>query len=190
MSSERQPGTRPNPPSQSARQAAGDDLRPSGEYQAARHTRRENSESKSALGQSQDLGSLRRKFRDLPPDAYVPVHWVQSLLKNDTQSPRTTEKRLADLTVSEVGQALSRSPSTVRGWCASGKLKAYKLNGREWRVRPEDLQAFLDKQAQPGRKLKTDHRASILGKDPDLSAWKGYVSQKSRQKTSRGIERG
>ena len=42
---------------------------------------------------------------------------------------------VVDLTVGEVGEALGRSASTVRGWCARGELPgSYRLNGREWRV--------------------------------------------------------
>jgi predicted site-specific integrase-resolvase len=63
----------------------------------------------------------------------------------------------------------------VRGWCASGKLKAYKLNGRDWRVRPEDLQAFLDKQAHPERKLEINPRIPALRKKLDLGAWRNHV---------------
>ena len=46
-------------------------------------------------------------------------------------------------TVEEVAERLQVSDQTVRRWVKSGKLKAYKP-GREWRVKPSDLETFLE----------------------------------------------
>jgi excisionase family DNA binding protein len=120
-------------------------------------------------------GGLRRSLCALPDDAYVPMRWVRCFLQEDSENARARSEQLADRTVAEVARALGRSPSTVRGWCASGKLKAYKLNGREWRIRPEDLQAFFDKQAEPSCNLETNRSGPTFGKNSDLEAWRKHV---------------
>jgi excisionase family DNA binding protein len=56
---------------------------------------------------------------------------------------------LTDLTVPEAAEILGRRPSTVRGWCASGELRAYKLRGREYRITREALREFQDQEADP-----------------------------------------
>jgi excisionase family DNA binding protein len=50
----------------------------------------------------------------------------------------------ADATVAELAARFHRSPSTVRDWCERGRFEgAYKLNGRDWRIPPAALDAFL-----------------------------------------------
>lgn len=46
------------------------------------------------------------------------------------------------LTVADVAKQLQISEDTVRRWIKSGKLPALKI-GKEWRVDPEELKAFL-----------------------------------------------
>ena len=53
-------------------------------------------------------------------------------------------------TVEEVGAQLQVSDQTVRRWVKSGKLAAYKP-GKEWRIRPSDLEDFLE-----SRKVRSD----------------------------------
>ena len=47
-----------------------------------------------------------------------------------------------DLNLHQVAGRYGRSPSTVRDWVRTGRLRAYKLNGREWRVTPSAIAAF------------------------------------------------
>jgi excisionase family DNA binding protein len=46
------------------------------------------------------------------------------------------------LTVQQVAEICGISPKTVRRWIASGELHVYRL-GRQLRVSPSDLAAFL-----------------------------------------------
>jgi excisionase family DNA binding protein len=51
------------------------------------------------------------------------------------------------LTVNEIAEELRVKPRTVRLWLDSGALRGIKA-GRQWRVRPEDLEAFVAQSAQ------------------------------------------
>lgn len=44
----------------------------------------------------------------------------------------------------EVAKRLGVSSRTVARWIRDGELKAVKINGHTWRVREEDLRAFID----------------------------------------------
>jgi excisionase family DNA binding protein len=70
---------------------------------------------------------------------------------------------MADYTVEHVAELLNRRPSTARGLCASGAIRAYKLNGREWRIPSSALREYLDRQANPDDDLDSDD---------DLSSWR------------------
>ena len=48
------------------------------------------------------------------------------------------------LTLKEVGEILSLSKDTVYNLLRAGKLKGYKLNPKAWRVKKEDLTAFIE----------------------------------------------
>lgn len=47
------------------------------------------------------------------------------------------------LTPEEAAERLAVSPKSVRKWLAQGKLKGARA-GRLWRIREQDLEAFLD----------------------------------------------
>jgi excisionase family DNA binding protein len=47
------------------------------------------------------------------------------------------------LTPEQVAERLQVTERTVYGWLRRGKMPALKL-GRLWRIRPEDLEAFLE----------------------------------------------
>lgn len=105
--------------------------------------------------------SLRDAIAALPDDALVPVGWVREQLEAGSDA-------LADLSVEQVASELSRSPSTVRGWCIDGRLRAYKLNHREWRVPRDAVREYLDNQKNSsGRQVTRTN-----GKAADLSAWR------------------
>lgn len=102
----------------------------------------------------------------------LPVEVLRAWL-NDSLSPPELRppavEPVADLTVCQVATALRRKVSTVRGWCALGQLEAYKLNGREWRIRRAALRAYQDRQADAG-----PPRLRLLREldKPDLGAWR------------------
>jgi excisionase family DNA binding protein len=51
------------------------------------------------------------------------------------------------LTPEEVAERLVMAPRTVKEWLRQGKLKGIKIAGKTWRIREEDLAAFLQQQA-------------------------------------------
>lgn len=57
------------------------------------------------------------------------------------------------LTVDEVAAKLRVASKTVRRWCASGQLKASRA-GRPWRIKPADLDAFMQAQSEVNEELK------------------------------------
>jgi excisionase family DNA binding protein len=50
------------------------------------------------------------------------------------------------LTPDDVAVLLGKSRLTIVRWCARGVLKGIKV-GKTWRIKPEDLDAFLDREA-------------------------------------------
>ncbi len=53
------------------------------------------------------------------------------------------------MTPAQVGERLQLTERTVYEWLRDGRLVGLKL-GRLWRVRPEDLQAFLERSRTRG----------------------------------------
>lgn len=81
----------------------------------------------------------------LPDDALVPVGWIRPLLETGDG----VERGLG-LTVAEVARRTDRAESTVRGWCAEGRLPgARRLRKREWRIPASALAALLDGETGP-----------------------------------------
>ncbi|MGH7547072.1 MAG: helix-turn-helix domain-containing protein [Gemmatimonadales bacterium] len=72
-----------------------------------------------------------------------------------------------DLTVSDLAQAFGRSPSTIRQWLQSEQLDGYKLFGREWRVTPNAVAAFQERQ-----RLGRAHPPRTERRTPSLSDWR------------------
>jgi len=63
----------------------------------------------------------------------------------------------ADFTVAELGARFHRAASTVRQWCERGRFEgAYKLNGRDWRIPPAGVDAFLAEQRGESRVRRLD----------------------------------
>lgn len=48
------------------------------------------------------------------------------------------------LTITEVSDRLKVTEPTVRQWLRDGRLTGVRIGIRTWRVRPEDLNAFLN----------------------------------------------
>jgi len=60
------------------------------------------------------------------------------------------------LSPEEVAERLSVSPVTIRSWLRSGELKGLKLAGNIWRVKPEEVEAFINKaEAEAAKEEKT-----------------------------------
>jgi excisionase family DNA binding protein len=53
------------------------------------------------------------------------------------------------LTVEEIAQQLKMHVDTVRGWIREGKLKATRF-GRDYRVKREDFDKFVQERTTPG----------------------------------------
>jgi excisionase family DNA binding protein len=112
---------------------------------------------------------LHRKLSDLPEDALVPVGWVVAQLEEDA-AEGLEEGHLADLTCAEVAKVFNRSAACIRDWCRSGKLRAYRNVGREWRVPRSSIREFHDRQAiqDHGQRMPGNGKKS----SPDLGAWR------------------
>jgi excisionase family DNA binding protein len=52
-------------------------------------------------------------------------------------------------TVRDVAQRLHLTPETVRDYLQEGKLKGFKV-GKQWRVREQDLEVFIEALLQKG----------------------------------------
>lgn len=114
--------------------------------------------------------ALEPVLAGLPDEAAVtlPVGWLRSKLDGEGG----TADAAVDMTVAQVGEALDRSPSTIRGWCAAGRIPgAFKLNRREWRVPRASLRRFLDAEAQ---KASSEHDEST-GEAVDLGRWRRHM---------------
>ncbi len=71
----------------------------------------------------------------------------------------------ADLSTAEIARMFGKSRQAVRDWLRKGLLDAYKFQGREWRVTPENLQKFIREQREP---LKLE----VVSPEPNLGAWR------------------
>ncbi len=110
------------------------------------------------------LDELRRWAASAPPGTLVPADSLAAMLAGVEDG----DDRLVDLTVQEAAVELRRAPSTVRGWCIDGRLRAYKLNGREWRVPRAAMRDYLE-----GQKNGSSRQATRTnGKAADLAAWR------------------
>lgn len=80
---------------------------------------------------------------------------------------------LAALDVEQAGEALGRSPSTVRDYCRAGLLDgAYRQQGREWRIPPGAIGKFqVGQAAEAAAKATPAPRAGST----DLAAWRKEV---------------
>ena len=72
------------------------------------------------------------------------------------------------LTVSQAGKYCRVSPKTIINWIDGGHIKAYKTVGGHRRIKKEDLDEFLRKNAMPvPEELKGEQRKKILVVDDD-----------------------
>lgn len=103
----------------------------------------------------------------MPDDALVPVRWVREILASLEE--QGDDGGLGD-TVEQFAVRADRAPSTVRTWCADGRLPgARKLRGREWRIPRSALRALLDGDEPPERERGVKRLDVPRG---GLSAWR------------------
>ncbi len=79
------------------------------------------------------------------------------------------------LSLEEVAERLQVSGQTVRRWIKSGRLVAYKP-GLGWRIRPSDLEAFLETRSSP----KASSRSTL---EPTLE---GVLEEERREEPKAG----
>lgn len=73
------------------------------------------------------------------------------------------------LTAREVGQLLGIAPGTVLRWTRAGELPAFKLPSGAVRYREDDVEAWLEARATPGRgALTTTPNAARLSTLPSV----------------------
>lgn len=118
---------------------------------------------------------LERAIDGLPEGSHItlPIAAVREWL--DQEQSLEPDDALVDMTVVDVAERLGRSPSTVRGWCGSGALSgAYRFRGREWRIPPAALKAFLDREAEVRRDRRNEDRGA--SEQVDLGSWRRIKS--------------
>lgn len=95
----------------------------------------------------------------------VPVNWLRRLMDEDPHDDGGP-----DLDVQEAGRRVGRQPSTVRTWCAEGRLAgAYRLGGREWRIPRSALTAFVRSHEASG-----EGGQARPGSDEELGGWRDH----------------
>jgi len=62
-----------------------------------------------------------------------------------------TEQTEKLLTVGEVAEKLRMAKGSIYRWISTGKLKHVKLGHRAVRVRPSDLEAFIEERTEGGQ---------------------------------------
>jgi len=107
---------------------------------------------------------LRALASALPSDASAVTFTRRDLLVLVEGSAEATTTPTRDMTVQGVADQVGRSASAVRLWLSSGRLRGYKLNGRDWRVPPAALREYLDRQVAPPDPAD--------GPGVDISAWR------------------
>lgn len=89
--------------------------------------------------------TLRDALDDLPDEALVPVRWVRAKLEEEPEDEDPLGK-LYD--VPELAARFDRSEATVRTWLSRGKMRGFKLEGRQWKVRGSEVRAFEQRQGR------------------------------------------
>jgi excisionase family DNA binding protein len=111
------------------------------------------------------LRELQRWAENAPPGTLI----AADALARSLAELEAGGDSLPDLTVEEVGRELNRSPSTIRGWLGSGKLRGYRMNGREWRVPRAAVREYLEGQRNGGGCARASRSR---GQQADLAAWR------------------
>ena len=116
---------------------------------------------------------LRRMAEALPEHGSVTLTRADLLELAEAASTEAAEELLGDYTVTQVADMFQRAPQTVRDWIKSGRLRAYKLNGREYRITRAAAEEFLEQQ----RSGEPDGQVSGRKSSADLGAWRRVREQ-------------
>ena len=99
----------------------------------------------------------------------LPVDWLRQLLDAEGMSDVDDGSPGRPLQLREVAERYGRSPSTIRAWCAAGKLPgAFKMNGFDWWIPRSALRKFEADQQRDRKQEPALGRA----REPDLSSWR------------------
>jgi excisionase family DNA binding protein len=112
-------------------------------------------------------GRIRGMIDGVPDEAAVllPVRILRTLVEVDAG-----DESLGDLTVEQVAALMGRRASTVRAWIRDGRLEAYRLNKRDYRVTRLALAAFLEQQRTRNHPaVRSSPRSPARA---DLGAWR------------------
>ena len=93
---------------------------------------------------------LRAMAETVPPGGAItlPRDWLVAAL--DAEGEPANLPPGVDLTVPDLVRLFGKRPSTVRSWLEAGLLpNAYKLRGKQWRVPPSAVEAFLARERTP-----------------------------------------
>ena len=122
------------------------------------------------------LEDLLRLHEAMPPGSSISLsREAVGRLLDGLSPPRGGAQNGSDLTLQEVAERVGRAPSTVRGWCASGRLiGGYRLNGRGWRIPLSALGAFL--------RAQEERSAGPTMGGHNLSAWRKDYGAKASTK--------
>lgn len=93
------------------------------------------------------MKSLRDALDELPDEALVPVHWVRERLEEEPE-PDGLDRLY---TVPELAERFDRSEATIRTWLSSGRMRGFKVEGRAWRVRRNEVLAYEERQRNGAR---------------------------------------
>ena len=104
---------------------------------------------------------IRAIIDPLPDEFLLPVSCLRQELASLVASVPDPHDTRPDHTVKQLAERFDRSDSCVRGWCRTGKLKAYKFNDREYRVTPSALAEFEERMrgrrpAEPAQPVALD----------------------------------
>lgn len=116
----------------------------------------------------------RRVAASLDGEAPVvlPAGVLLRLLSDAAAAPAPAEAMARDLDCQQAGDLLGRKASTIRAWCAAGRLRGYRQSGREWRIPSEAIEECR------ARAARGDHSAPAAltlarGKSVSLKRWRG-----------------
>jgi len=112
---------------------------------------------------------LRSLAAGLPPGASVTLSgdWLREQLTSVRGQGADVQDD--DQTLVQVAERFGRATSTVRAWVEAGRLPgSYKLRGRDWRVPPAAIAAFLEAERKPPAAVQ--HRRGAKARD--LGDWR------------------